>query len=176
MLDLIGQMPGSVSAAELSVQTGWPRPTVYRILSAATANGFLRLDRRSNGYTLGFRFIELAKNVWSSGDLVTTAALGLRRLRDITGETTHLAVLQGDKMLALERFESSHPHKGAEKLGTQKPLHATSQGKAILAFLPSAEAESLISRMSFVSTTKYSITDADVLRAQLRDIRARLCH
>ncbi|BCP52366.1 hypothetical protein K32_09830 [Kaistia sp. 32K] len=173
VLDIVGQSPGDVTVAGLSSQTGWPRATLYRILSAATAHGFLRLDPRSNTYTLGFRFIELAQNVWSSGDLVTTASLELRRLRDITGETTHLGVLQGDQMLALGKFEGPHPHKDAARLGIRKPLHSTSQGKAVLAFLPEHDVEALIARMNFRSSTKHSITDPDLLRSQLRIIRQR---
>lgn len=173
LLDIVGQGPGNVTVSDLSAATGWPRPTLYRILSAATADGFLRLDPRSNGYTLGFRFIELAQNVWSSGELVTTASLELRRLRDITGETTHLGALQGDHVLALGKFEGPHPHKGADRLGAQKPLHSTSQGKAILAFLPENEADALISRMHFRRSTEHTITDPDLLRSQLRIIRQR---
>ena len=173
LLDIVGQGPGHATASELSQRTGWPRPTVYRILSAATADGFLRLDPLTNGYTLGFRFLELAQNVWSSGDLVSTASLELRRLRDITGETTHLAILQGDHMLALGKLEGPHPHKGTERLGVQKPLYCTSQGKAILAFLPEAELDALIAKMDFRAKTEHTITDAGLLRSQLRVIRQR---
>jgi len=173
VLDIVGQGPGNITVSDLSAHTKWPRATLYRILSAATAHGFLRLDPLTNSYTLGFRFIELAQNVWSSGDLVTTASIELRRLRDITGETAHLAVLQGDQMLALGNFDGPHPHKDAARLGVQKPLHSTSQGKAVLAFLPDNEVDTLIARMDFRSSTEHTITDPHLLRSQLRIIRQR---
>lgn len=173
VLDIVGQERGNVTVPDLAARTRWPRATLYRILAAASAHGFLRLDPLSNSYTLGFRFIELAQNVWSSGDLVTSASIELRRLRDITGETAHLAVLQGDHMLALGKFEGPHPHKNAARLGVQKPLHSTSQGKAVLAFLPDNEVDVLIGRMDFRSSTEHTITDPQLLRSQLRIIRQR---
>ena len=163
----------NVSMHDLTRQTGWPRATLYRIVGAAISEGFLRHDPLTNYYALGFRFLELAQNVWSSGDLITLAALELRRLRDVTGETAHLGVLQGVHVVAMGKYESPHPYREPARLGLHKPLHSTSQGKAILAFLPEVECESLIDKIEFRASTEYTITDPDILRAQLSIIRQR---
>jgi IclR family acetate operon transcriptional repressor len=172
IVELVGS-GNNVSIQDLASETGWPRATLYRIVGAAISEGFLRNDPLTNHYALGFRFLELAQNVWSSGDLITLAALELRRLRDVTGETAHLGVLQGIHVVAMGKYDSPHPYREAAPLGLHKTLHSTSQGKAILAFLPQAECERLIEKITLTSATDYTITDADILKAQLSIVRQR---
>jgi hypothetical protein len=69
LIDTIGAAPGLITVPELVKATGWPRPTLYRILAAITAHGFVRFDPVAQGYTLGYRFLELAQNVWAAPDL-----------------------------------------------------------------------------------------------------------
>lgn len=173
LIDLIAAAPGSVTAAELAAATRWPKATLYRILASVTAHGYVRLDPQSDGYTLGYRLLELAQNVWVTPDLAAVASVELQRLRDVTGETAYLAVLDSDMVLALGKFESPHDVRSAARLGVRKPLHCTSQGKAILAFLPEREAETILGHGPLERFTPQTITDRDALIAQLRIIKAR---
>ncbi|HWK45199.1 MAG TPA: IclR family transcriptional regulator C-terminal domain-containing protein [Stellaceae bacterium] len=173
LLDIIGAAPGLVTIPEMVARTGWPRSTLYRILQSITAHGFARFDPVGQGFTLGFRFIELAQNVWTSPDLATVAAAELRRLRDLTGETAYLAVLHDTSMVGLGKFESGHSHRSAATLGIEKPIHCTSQGKAFLAFLPDGEAAAILARSPMRRFTEQTITDRALLRGQLPIIRSR---
>jgi IclR family transcriptional regulator, acetate operon repressor len=173
LIDLIGAAPGLVSAAELATATGWPKATLYRILASVTAHGFVRFDPLAQGYTLGYRLLELAQNVWAAPDLAAIASVELQRLRDMTGETAYLAVPHDGAVLSLGKFESPHDIRSAARLGVRKPLHCTSQGKAILAFLPEAEAEAMLGREPLERFTPHTVTDRDTLMTQLRIIRAR---
>lgn len=173
LIDLIGEAPSLVSAAELSAATGWPKATLYRILAAVIAQGFIRFDPVAQGYTLGYRLLELAQNVWTAPDLAAVASIELQRLRDMTGETAYLAVPHDGAVLALGKFESPHDVRSATRLGVRKPLHCTSQGKAILAFLPEEEVDGLLGRAPLERFTRQTITDPDYLKAQLRIVRSR---
>lgn len=173
LLDIIGRDPGSVTIAELSEATNWPRATLYRILAAATAMGYVRQDRRGHSYALGFRFIELAQNVWSCTNIVTAGSGELRRLRDITGETAYLAIYHDTATLTVGRFESAHPHRSAGRLGVRRPLHASSQGKAILSHLPPSEVAALLAKLPLERYTPQTVTDPEKLIAQLAVDRQR---
>jgi len=173
LIDLIAAAPGHVTAAELAVATGWPKATLYRILASVTAHGYVRLDPQSQSYTLGYRLLELAQNIWVAPDLAAVASVELQRLRDMTGETAYLAVPGDGMVLALGKFESPHDVRSAARLGVRKPLHCTSQGKAILAFLPEAEAAAMLGDAPLERFTPQTITDRDTLMTQLRIVRAR---
>lgn len=173
LIDIVGASPGHVGIQQLIRETGWARPTLYRILSAITANGFLRLDPVAQGYTLGYRFLELAQNVWSGPDLAAIASVELRRLRDMTGETAYLAVPHDGAMVALGKFEGTHTVRSAARLGIRKPMHCTSQGKAVLAFLPPDDVERLLGREELEKFTAKTITDPAHLKPHLAIVRQR---
>jgi len=172
ILEIIGSSPGSVGQAVLAEKTGIPRATLYRILAALISRGLVRADPLSQNYTLGFNFLELAQNAWSSSDLASIASVELRRLRDLTGETSYLAVQEGNHVLALGRFESAHDKRSNARLGALKPMHCTSQGKAILSRLSEAQLEHFLSG-ELTAFTEKTITDAAQLKAHLAIIRAR---
>jgi IclR family transcriptional regulator, acetate operon repressor len=173
LIDTIGAAPGLITVPELVKATGWPRPTLYRILAAITAHGFVRFDPVAQGYTLGYRFLELAQNVWAAPDLAAVASVELQRLRDMTGETAYLAVPHDGWMVGLGKFEGVHTVRSAARLGVRKPMHCTSQGKAVLAFLPDAEVNRLIGTGPLERFTENTITDPAVLKAQLGIARQR---
>lgn len=172
IIEIVGRSPGSVGLAVLGERTGIPRATLYRILAALISRGLLRADPATQTYTLGFSFLDLAQNAWSSSDLASIAAVELRRLRDLTGETAYLAVREGHHVLALGRFESPHPQRSSARVGALKPMHCTSQGKAILAHLEEGQL-SLALQEERVAFTPKTICDADQLRAHLEIVRGR---
>ena len=173
LLDIIAAAPGLITVKELIARSGWPRATLYRILAALTQQGYVRFDPVQEGYTLGYRLVELAQNVWAGPDLASVASVELRRLRDMTGETAYLAVLHGGLMISLGKFESAHAHRSAARLGVSKPLHCTSQGKAMLAFLPERQREHLLAGVTFEAFTPHTILQRDALVAQLGIIKNR---
>ncbi|MCO7739162.1 IclR family transcriptional regulator domain-containing protein [Brucella intermedia] len=172
IIEIIGSAPGFVGQAVLAERTGIPRATLYRILAALISRGLVRADPLTQNYTLGFNFLEFAQNAWSSSDLASIASVELRRLRDLTGETSYLAVQEGNHVLALGRFESAHDRRSNAKLGALKPMHCTSQGKAILSHLSEAQLAHVLSG-ELSSFTDKTITDPAQLRAHLSIVRAR---
>jgi hypothetical protein len=101
-------------------------------LSTAMLDGelvALRADGVSSRvYAVGFRLLEMAQGVWSAPDLSTAAAPELRTLRDATGETAYIAVLEGNEVISLGKFEGAHERVSAEraKSGTMLPPMAPS--------------------------------------------------
>lgn len=181
VLEAVAASPGGVGQAELAARLGLSRTTLYRILGALVARGLLRQDPSRRVYAVGFRLLEMAQGVtrgmgdgtWAAPDLPAVAAPEIRHLRDVTGETTYVAVLQGREVIALGKFEGAHEVRSASRLGQAKPLHCTSQGKAILAFMPEAEREELLRRLPMKAVTPHTITDRRRLAAALRIVAAR---
>jgi DNA-binding IclR family transcriptional regulator/sugar lactone lactonase YvrE len=177
VLEAVAAAPGGIAQPELAALLGLSRTTLYRILGVLVARGLLRQDPTRRVYAIGFRLMEMAQGrgqgAWSAPDLATIAAPELRALRDATGETAYVAVLEGREVVALGKFEGAHEVRSAARLGQRKPLHCTSQGKSILAFLPEEERDTLVRRMPMTALTPHTITDRRRLGAALRIVRAR---
>lgn len=173
ILDLVGHEPGRLRVRDLAERSGLAKSSVYRIVAALEARGLLRNDRRSQRLSLGFRFLDLAQNVWSSPDLPVVAAAELRRLSELTGETAYLAALSGAEVVVLARALGAHEDSSMSDLGVSRPLYCTSQGKAVLAAIPAAQADALIDQIAFSPLTEHTIVSAEQLRHQLKIIRRR---
>lgn len=170
VLEAINQNGGAADHAVLSQTCSLSRPTLYRILQALSARGLVR--PADGQFMLGYGFLDMATQVWASSDLTTVAAGELKRLRDITGETAYLAVMEGAGVLSIGRFQGAHSKRSSAALGSVKPLHCTSQGKAFLAHLPQAQRDRLISA-PLAALTERTITDPILLEIELAKTRAR---
>ena len=168
VLDAVGSTAAGLSQAELGQRLGLPRTTLYRLLGTLVTRGLLRRDPLRRVYCLGSRCFEYARATYAMPDLVAAASTELRGLRDMTGETAYLAALDGLEVIALDRCDGAHAQRSHAAIGLRKPLHCTSQGKAILAALPPERRDALVREMTLTAVTPRSITDRRRLLAELK--------
>jgi DNA-binding IclR family transcriptional regulator/sugar lactone lactonase YvrE len=173
VLDAIGEAPEGLGQSDLAERLGLPRTTVYRLLATLVTRGMVRRDPLRKVYRLGFRCFEMARQAYAMPDLVAAAALELRALRDLTGETSYLAALDGREVISLERCDGAHSQRSAAVLGQRKPVHCTSQGKAILSVMPDAARDAIVREAVLKPLTPLTITDRRRLQAELRITRSR---
>jgi IclR family transcriptional regulator, KDG regulon repressor len=161
-----------LSLADLATRTGIPRPTAFRLLTTLEQAGFVA---KVNGeYQLGIKCFVLGNIVAASLDLREKAQRHLERLRDETGETVHLAVMDGWQVLYLERLQSPHPIGFMRsRVGAIVPAYCTSLGKTLLAFAPQDDVEGWLSSQTFQTMTPQTITSPRRLLKELRAIRER---
>lgn len=160
--------PEGRSAAQLAADCGLNRATAWRLLATLEHHAMVQRDPLTNRYSVGFAITRMATTAGVEG-LVRRSHGVLERLCRETGETANLAVAQ---RLGLTYVDEVTPPVvlSARWLGRQVPIHATSAGKALLAWLPDEEIESMLSSplAEYTETTR---TDRDALRAELVDIR-----
>ena len=163
---------GGATASTIAAHTGVNRVTVHRILNTFKAFGLVRQDGAGAPYKLGFRFVELGELVLDELDLARLGQPVLERLAEETGETAHLAILDGAELVYVAKAESSHAVRLVSRIGLRAPLYCTSLGKALLAAGPPG-ADSLVDAQLFVPRTDRTHRDADSLRSDLVAIRRR---
>lgn len=168
ILEAVGASSQGLSQAELSARLAVPRTTLYRLLATLVARGMVRRDPLRRVYCLGFRCFEFARSAYAMPDLAAAASMELRALRDLTGETSYLATLDGLEVLSLERYDGAHSQRSQTALGQRKPLHCTSQGKAILAALDEPTRDALLRDITLRALTPRTITDRRRLQAELK--------
>ncbi|CAB3731400.1 HTH-type transcriptional regulator XynR [Achromobacter deleyi] len=175
LLQLVADRDTAMTVAELCKVSGYPRPTVYRTVYALIAEGLLSESVVSGRLELGPRLIQLANRSWKRSDLRLLAMADLTRLRDITGETVHLAVPNADQMVYIEKLESPKAVRMTSRVGTSVAMHSSSVGKAYLAFLDEAPREQLLRELPqpWKVFTPQTLTDVAALRVQLERYRER---
>lgn len=168
VLDAVGSTSSGLSQVELGQRLGLPRTTLYRLLGTLVGRGLLRRDAHRRVYCLGSRCFEYARSAYAMPDLMAAASAELRSLRDMTGETTYLASLDGLEVVLLDRCDGAHPQRSQAAVGQRKPLHCTSQGKAILAALPPERREALVREITLSPQTVRTVTDRRRLLADIK--------
>jgi DNA-binding IclR family transcriptional regulator len=168
VLQIIGDSPREFSVSELCKVARLPRGTVYRIVDALRAEGLVEESQAGRELALGPRLIALASRSWATSDLRTLAHHEIKILRDVTGETVHLAVPSGTEMIYIDKRESPQTVRMTSRIGTRISLHASSVGKAYLAALPDPERHDLLSRLSLRRFTANTLTTRAKLEAELK--------
>jgi DNA-binding IclR family transcriptional regulator len=90
-----------------------------------------------------------------------------------TGESAFLATLAADggAVVFIDVVESDQLIRYTVNVGQRSPLHATSNGKALLAWLPAAEREDALRELPLKRYTERTITTLPALHSALDEIR-----
>jgi IclR family transcriptional regulator, acetate operon repressor len=169
LLKAAGEAGGGHTLTALARRCGLDRATAWRLLITLEAQGMVQRDPRDGLFTIGPAVAELS--VGPSRSLVHTAQPLLERVSLETGEIACLGVVDGDE---IHYVAEVIPSIVSEQSWLRQPvsLHASSMGKAFLAYLDDAKVAELVGDhpTRFTDTT---ITDVAVLREELRRIRAQ---
>jgi DNA-binding IclR family transcriptional regulator len=167
VLQLVADAETPPNVAKLSAASGYPRPTVHRIVAALQAEGLIVAAGNGATFGLGPRLVNLASRSWERSDLRLAAVDALMELRNLTSETIHLAVPSQGEMVYIEKLESPHAVRMASRVGTRVSLTSSSVGKAYLATLGVAEREALLKDAPLERFTEHTLVNLDDVRNEL---------
>lgn len=156
---------------ELSRELGLGKSTAHRLVTTLCAEDLLYRDPYTGRYRLGPVMLELGSAADADADLHAAAGAPMHHLRSTTGETVHVAVLEGRVVVYVERLESPHMLRIFQQVGRRVWAHCTSSGKTLLAFLPPAGLDELLDGWDLPAKTPHTITDHGALRTELAGIR-----
>ena len=170
LLKLFTSERPEMSLAEISRASGLNKTTTHRLLRALQSESLIDRNPATTAYSLGAGLMALGVQALASSDLRRRVRPVLRLLARETGETATLEVPFEDSMLILDEVAGNHVVGSAGNIGTRWPIHATSTGKAWLAFDESGQ-ERLMDVLK--PLTGSTLTDPAMLQLQLVEIRRR---
>jgi DNA-binding IclR family transcriptional regulator len=94
----------------------------------------------------------------------------LQQLLETTRGHAHLAALNGQSALVLEKLSWAESEQTISRIGSNLPLHATATGQVLLAYAPRALQEEVLSG-PLPAFTARTITDPLILRRLLAMVR-----
>jgi len=172
LLELLAEAPSGIRLNDISKSLALNVSTCHHLLSTLVDRGYVAQSRRDRAYFLGNKVVELSGSRMRQFNLADTAIGDLRTLNDETGETVHLAVLQGDELVTIAVLDSRHAVRVVSgQGGKSEAIHATATGKAMLAWLPEGEIDRIIKRSGMNRFTDKTITDRKALMEELRQVR-----
>lgn len=172
ILEILADGPGELGVTDLGRRLGVHKATASRLVATLAERGLVERNPATDKYRLGFGLVHLAGATLAGLDLVRQARPILEDLAERTRETVNLAVLDGERVLNIDQITGTRSIVSVSWVGKRTPYHCTSNGKVLVAFLPQAEQERLLS-LPLERTTPHTIVDPDRLRAQLVEVRTR---
>ena len=162
-----------LGVSELARRLRLGKSTAHRLVSTLTEEHLLEQDPETGKYRLGLAVYDLAAAVSKHFAMHEAAVPPMGQLRNITGETVQLAVLDGREVVYTERLDSQHTLRMFLEVGRRNWAHCTGTGKCMLAYLPELQLERLLDGWELKARTPYTITDHDLLKKELKEIRQR---
>lgn len=147
--------------------------TAHRYLTSLKHLGYVQQHPQDSRYQLSLRIVSIASRVLERIHLQHIVRPWMKELTAIINETTHLAVLDGREIVFIEKVDSNQAVQMRSRAGSRAHLHSTASGRALLAFLPDDERDSILADLELPALTSNTITDRSALIEQLELIRER---
>lgn len=157
--------------SELSRTTNLSKATLLRILDSLIEHECVVYNQETQKYDLGIKLLKLGMTVSDRLDLKRVAAPHLKKVWNISEETTYLNIRVGDERLSIDCLNGKRSVRVVAYAGHSSPLHVAASGKAILAFLDEHEIEDYIRRAKLVKIAPGTIIDVDLLKENLAKTR-----
>jgi DNA-binding IclR family transcriptional regulator len=144
ILEALAERDNGMTNAEISRRLKIPKSSASYILRALERRGYLRRDVETNKYRLGLKTLSLSRGALDGLDIRKVALPEMQRLMERSHLTSHLAVLDHGEAVYVEKVEAPGFVKMNTWVGRHMPIHCTSVGKALVAWLPEAEVKALL--------------------------------
>jgi IclR family KDG regulon transcriptional repressor len=152
---------------------GLARSNAHRTLQTLVACGFAEQNAETSAYRPSLRLFELGMLVGAAVDVAARLRPRLAALAAASGETIHLARLDGAEVVYLDKFDSPLPVAAYSRVGGRAPACCVASGKALLAAMRPDEAALRRRFGELRAHTPNSITTFDRLHGEVLRTAAR---
>ncbi|MDX3905922.1 MAG: IclR family transcriptional regulator [Pigmentiphaga sp.] len=173
VLEAVAQCEHPPTVGELAALLGLARPTVHRLVQTLVGAGFLQQNTTDARVSIGFAVLPLASSLLDNNRLRLEALPHLQALAQKMNERVNLGILHRGQVLIIGGTEKPNLPTIYSRFGRSVPLHCCALGKAMLAFMPSEEALTLLEARPMVARTPNTITSIPEMMKELAAIRQR---
>lgn len=170
ILELLAQR-GEVGVTEIAEELGVHKSTASRLVSALQHGRLLEQLGDRGKYTLGFGIVRLAAATTGRMDLARLGQPVCQALAEALGETVNIAICDGEAAITVAQETGSASIGSQNWVGRRTPLHASSAGKVLLAYMDEAARGRFLLHQRLTQFTQETITDTPTLDAELSRIR-----
>lgn len=175
IIDYLYEVGCSATINEISQGLGMYKSTVYRILSALRAAGYVYQEEKTSKYCLSIRFYQIGLRLLGCEDFLQSFLPHAKRINEKYGEVVTVAARELElneqpRYTVLYGFQSSHVLSLKVGVGSFSPSHCTASGKCLLAY----STERYLKRFANSALPPYTertITNWGALRAELQRVK-----
>jgi DNA-binding IclR family transcriptional regulator len=173
LLEQIAAHDRLFSLQGLVQDTGWPKPSVHRMLQQLEAGGLVQREGDARHYSTGLRLRRFAERLLANGSFHGARHRVLRALVDTVGESCNITAFVEGEVVYLDRVETAAPLRFYLHPGSRVPAHGSASGKVFLAQMPAAQRARLLRAAPLERCTPATLTDPAALERELAEVQAQ---
>ncbi|UCF90887.1 MAG: IclR family transcriptional regulator [Desulfobacterales bacterium] len=167
VIETLSENPHGLKLTQLSRKLDLHPSSVHHIVRTLSPYDYIVQDPDTKKYSLGFRFLEISRRIVDNLDIRQVARKHLDKLRKEAQETVHLAVLQGRKVVYIDKIDNPGGLSLATYIGFATDPHAAAGGKVLLAGLPAPNVREIYRNRKLKGYGKKTITTLPLLLDEL---------
>ncbi|MFH5182653.1 IclR family transcriptional regulator [Paenibacillus sp. TAB 01] len=171
IVDLFDETTKELKITEISARMDLHKSTVHSLLKTLQLHGYIDQDEESGKYRLGMKLLEKGQLLLQGMDIRALARKHLVSLSALTGQSTHLVILDGREGVYIDKVEGDKAAIRYSRIGRRVPLHSSAVGKVLAAFQVKDEQAKLLSNYSYTVHTASTISDEEAFLRALEQAR-----
>ena len=171
ILELLAATRSGLTLPELSRRLALPKSSTYCLLVTLERRGYLHRNNRTHRYMFGLKILSLANMALNGVELRENAACFLQTLMRRSRLTVHMALVEGDEAVLIEKVEPPGLVRLATWVGKRLELHCSAVGKCLLAYLPEPEFLRIVRDRGLTRNNENTITSIRKLKQQIAEIK-----
>ncbi len=171
IIEMLAKHDSGARISEIHRALSFPLSSAATIVYTLADLGYLERDPVTSCYRLSLKMFGIGRHALDRKGLAAECHGLLEELVRQTGLTGHLAVLQGTDSMYIDRVQSDSLVQLTSYVGMRWPLHTSAVGKALLAFRPEREMQSMLKNLTLRKLTPHTISSKAALEKQLRQFR-----
>ena len=174
ILEILGKHNQGTSVKELSSKVELPKGTTHRLLSSLAYFDFVSQDELTKKYHLGFKLVELGNLLINQLDFRNEARPIMLELAEKTRETIHLVIMDQNEALYIDKVALNQIGlQMVSRVGLRIPVHCSSVGKILSAYLPEDELNHIIKNSGLSKRTPNTITKVSQFKKHLESVKTQ---
>jgi len=170
VLEILAQR-GEAGVSEVAADIGVHKSTAFRLLAALEERELVEQTQDRGKYRLGFGILRLASAVPGQLDVTHQARALCEQLASQVGETVNIAVRRSHFVVNVDQARGPSAVATHNWVGELTPLHATSSGKILLAYMAPEERRNMLASAGLARLTPHTITSQRELEEQIAAAR-----
>lgn len=170
ILDALKESQQGLGWTDICSRVNVPKSSAFLILNTLESHGYVEKNEAGK-YFLGLKLFEVGMMAGHRLDLRRVAKPHMTNLRDQTGFTVHLAIMDKDDAIFIEKIDGTGYIKFATWVGQRVMLHLSSVGKILAAELPEETLEQILHRRGMPERTPNTLTTVPAFKEALAEVR-----
>ncbi|MDY0234714.1 MAG: IclR family transcriptional regulator [Gudongella sp.] len=167
IIDYISEEEREQGATEISDALGYGVSATYHLLNTLKECNLITQNINTKKYQLSLKMWQLGMSAYRQNHISIALKPFLVDLKNKTGETSNLTVLDKNKIVYIAQEESDKLIKMFTQTGASAPLHCTAAGKIFLAYKSPEKRDEILKDYNLTYFTENTIIDKNQLLNEL---------